>query len=52
VFNDDYQQLPLPVVAARAARSAEWLGETVLRRAVPLPNQLPQQRQVTRAKAR
>ena len=40
VFNDDYQQLPLPLVAARARRSAEWLGEQVLRRAVPLPGRL------------
>lgn len=40
VFNDDYQQLPLPTVAARARRSAEWLGEQVLRRAVPLPGRL------------
>ena len=38
VFNDDYQQLPLPTVAARARRSATWLAEDVLRRAVPLPN--------------
>jgi len=27
-------------VAARARRSAEWLGEQVLRRAVPLPGRL------------
>jgi sugar phosphate isomerase/epimerase len=40
VFNDDYQQLPLPLVAQRARRSAQWLGEEVLRRAVPLPNRL------------
>jgi sugar phosphate isomerase/epimerase len=40
VFNDDYQQMPLPTVAARARRSALWLGEDVLRRAVPLPNQI------------
>ncbi len=40
VFNDDYQQIPLPVVAQRARRSAEWLGEEVLRRSVPLPNQI------------
>jgi sugar phosphate isomerase/epimerase len=38
VFNDDYQQLPPPVVAARAHRSALWLGEEVLRRSVPIPN--------------
>ena len=40
VFNDDYQQLPLPTVAQRAWRSALWLGEDVLRRSVPLPNQI------------
>ncbi len=40
VFNDDYQQIPLPVVAQRARRSALWLGEDVLRRSVPLPNQM------------
>ncbi len=44
VFNDDYQQMPLPTVAARARRSALWLGEDVLRRAVPLPNQIRLQR--------
>ncbi|MFZ2651192.1 MAG: sugar phosphate isomerase/epimerase [Burkholderiaceae bacterium] len=38
VFNDDYQQIPLEAVAQRARRSAIWLGEEVLRRAVPLPN--------------
>jgi 2-keto-myo-inositol isomerase len=37
VFNDDYTQLPLPVVAERARRSAAWLAEEVLHRAVPLP---------------
>ncbi len=40
VFNDDYQQMPLPTVAERAWRSALWLGEDVLRRSVPLPNQI------------
>jgi len=40
VFNDDYLQIPLPVVAQRARRSAEWLGEEVLRRSVPLPNRM------------
>jgi sugar phosphate isomerase/epimerase len=38
VFNDDYQQTPLEAVAARGRRAAAWLGEDVLRRAVPLPN--------------
>ncbi len=40
VFNDDYQQMPLPMVAQRARASARWLGEEVLRRAVPLPNRM------------
>ncbi|MFI5448001.1 sugar phosphate isomerase/epimerase family protein [Polaromonas sp. UC242_47] len=40
VFNDDYQQMPLATVAQRAWRSALWLGEDVLRRSVPLPNQI------------
>ena len=40
VFNDDYSQLPLPTVAERARRSAIWLSEDVLRRSVPLPNQI------------
>ena len=40
VFNDDYQQLPLPMVAQRARASARWLGEEVLRRSVPLPNRM------------
>ncbi|MDH5539240.1 MAG: sugar phosphate isomerase/epimerase [Rhizobacter sp.] len=44
VFNDDYQQIPLATVAARARRSAIWLGEDVLRRSVPLPNQMRLQR--------
>jgi sugar phosphate isomerase/epimerase len=37
VFNDDYQQMPLATVAQRARRSAQWLAEDVLRRALPLP---------------
>jgi sugar phosphate isomerase/epimerase len=40
VFNDDYVQMPLPMVCERALRSAMWLGEDVLRRSVPLPGQL------------
>ena len=44
VFNDDYQQMPLPTVAARARQSAIWLAEDVLRRAVPLPSQMRLQR--------
>ena len=40
VFNDDYQQLPLPVVAERARKSALWLDEDVLRRSTPLPDRV------------
>jgi sugar phosphate isomerase/epimerase len=40
VFNDDYQGMPLETVAQRARKSALWLGESVLRRSVPLPNQM------------
>jgi sugar phosphate isomerase/epimerase len=40
VFNDDYVQMPLDMVAQRARRAALWLGEDVLRRSLPLPNQL------------
>lgn len=40
VFNDDYVQMPLPMVAERAKRSALWLSDDVLRMPVPLPNQM------------
>ena len=40
VINDDYRQIPLTTVAQRAWRAAQWLGEDVLRRSVPLPNQI------------
>ena len=40
VFNDDHPQMPLPMVAQRARASAIWLGEDLLRRAVPLPNHM------------
>jgi sugar phosphate isomerase/epimerase len=36
VFNSDYQQLPLAVVAGRGRRSALWLAEDVLHLAKPL----------------
>jgi sugar phosphate isomerase/epimerase len=36
VFNDDYVQLPLPVVAARARRAAGWLIRQVPRRSLPV----------------
>jgi sugar phosphate isomerase/epimerase len=38
VYNDDYQQMPPDTVVNRARRAAEWLVETVLRRALPVPN--------------
>jgi sugar phosphate isomerase/epimerase len=38
VYNDDYLQMPAETVAERARRSSDWLGETVLRRALPVPN--------------
>lgn len=38
VYNDDYQQMPPSIVVNRARRAAEWLEETVLRRALPVPN--------------
>jgi sugar phosphate isomerase/epimerase len=40
VFNDDYVQMPLPMVSQRARSSALWLTEDVLRRSLPLPGQL------------
>jgi sugar phosphate isomerase/epimerase len=40
VFNDDYLQMPLPMVAERARKSALWLADDILRSARPLPNQL------------
>ena len=36
VFNDDYVQLPLPVVAERARQSVKWLAGHVARRSLPL----------------
>jgi sugar phosphate isomerase/epimerase len=38
VYNDDYAQMPPDAVVGRARRAAEWLEETVLRRALPVPN--------------
>ena len=38
VYNDDYLQMPPDVVAGRARRAADWLSETVLRRALPVPD--------------
>ncbi|MCE2657557.1 MAG: sugar phosphate isomerase/epimerase [Rubrivivax sp.] len=39
VFNDDFQQMRPEHVAARGRRSAVWLAEEVLQRAVPLPRE-------------
>src|SRR5216117_1666849 len=36
VFNDDYRQLPLPVVCERAKRSVKWVSDLVSRRSLPL----------------
>lgn len=35
VFNDDYRQLPLSMVAARARRSVKWITGLVSRRSLP-----------------
>jgi sugar phosphate isomerase/epimerase len=35
VFNDDYKQLPLPMVAERARRSVKWITGLVSRRSLP-----------------
>jgi sugar phosphate isomerase/epimerase len=35
VFNDDYRQLPLPMVAQRARRSVKWISGVVARRSLP-----------------
>lgn len=38
VYNTDYLQMPAETIADRARQAAEWLGETVLRRTLPVPN--------------
>lgn len=38
--NDDYRHLPPAQIAQRARRAAIWLGQDVLQRSVPLPNQI------------
>lgn len=38
VYNSDYLQMPAESIASRARRAADWLGETVLRRTLPVPN--------------
>ena len=40
VLNDDYRQMAAGTVARRASASALWLGQDVLQRSVPLPNQI------------
>jgi len=35
VFNDDYRQLPLAIVAERARRSVDWIAGVVSRRGLP-----------------
>jgi sugar phosphate isomerase/epimerase len=35
VFNDDYRQLPLPMVAERARQSVKWITDLVSRRSLP-----------------
>jgi len=35
VFNDDYRQLPLPLVAERARQSVKWITGRVARRSLP-----------------
>ena len=40
VVNDEHRQLPPPLVARRARTAAQWLGEDVLRRSVPLPGRM------------
>ena len=35
VFNDDYRQLPLPMVAERARRAVKWIDGVVSRRSLP-----------------
>jgi len=39
VFNDDYRQLPLPVVAERARQSVKWITGRVARRSLPARRQ-------------
>ena len=40
VFNDDYQQMRPEVVAERGFRAAQWLGEDILKRSIPMPGQM------------
>lgn len=47
VFNEDYQQMGLPMVCERARKSALWLAEDVLRRSTPMANMIRLQRPQT-----
>ena len=38
VYNSDYLQMPAESIAGRARRAADWLGEAVLRRTLPVPH--------------
>ncbi|MCM2296204.1 TIM barrel protein [Rhodoferax sp.] len=46
-FNGDYAAMPPHHVAQRARGSALWLGQDVLQRSVPLPNQIRLRRSLT-----
>lgn len=46
-FNGDYAAMPPHHVAQRAQGSALWLGQDVLQRSVPLPNQIRLRRSLT-----
>lgn len=46
-FNPDYAVMPAQHVAQRARRAALWLGQDVLQRSVPLPNQMRLRRTLT-----
>lgn len=47
-FNGDYAVMPAHHVAQRARGAALWLGQDVLQRSVPLPNQIRLRAPVTR----
>lgn len=46
-LNGDYAVMPAQHVARRARRAALWLGQDVLQRSVPLPNQIRLRRSLT-----
>lgn len=46
-FNADYAAMPAHHVAQRARGAALWLGQDVLQRSVPLPNQIRLRRSLT-----